>query len=97
MPPNLQDIQCQALQRGLLRPNSAAAHLMALQQLAGPEAYDLLIILQHVRWVGRRLSRPVESRTHNPRHILVVNGHGNASPQTGPRLLMIVNRHLQHP
>ena len=38
MLPTLQDIQ-----RGLFRSNSAAARLMALQQLAGPEAYDPLI------------------------------------------------------
>ncbi|KAI0281542.1 hypothetical protein BC826DRAFT_1068957 [Russula brevipes] len=39
----LQDIQREALQRGLFRSNSAAARLMALQQLAGPEAYDPLL------------------------------------------------------
>ncbi len=33
----------EALQRGLFRSNSAAARLMVLQQLAGPEAYDPLI------------------------------------------------------
>jgi hypothetical protein len=38
MLPTLQDIQ-----RGLFRSNSAAARLMVLQQLAGPEAYDSLI------------------------------------------------------
>ena len=38
MIPTLQD-----LQRGLFRSNSAAARLMVLQQLAGPEAYDPLI------------------------------------------------------
>lgn len=38
MLPTLQDIQ-----RGLFRSNSAAARLMVLQQLAGPEAYDPLI------------------------------------------------------
>ena len=43
MLPTLQDIQREALQRGLFRSNSAAARLMALQQLAGPEAYDPLI------------------------------------------------------
>jgi serine/arginine repetitive matrix protein 2 len=42
MLPTLQDIQREALQRGLFRSNSAAARLM-LQQLAGPEAYDPLI------------------------------------------------------
>jgi serine/arginine repetitive matrix protein 2 len=41
--PTLQDIQREALQRGLFRSNSAAARLMALQQLAGPEAYDPLL------------------------------------------------------
>jgi serine/arginine repetitive matrix protein 2 len=40
MLPTLQDIQREALQRGLFRSNSAAARLMALQQLAGPGAYD---------------------------------------------------------
>ncbi len=39
----LQDIQREALQRGLFRSNSAAARLMALQQLAGAEAYDPLL------------------------------------------------------
>jgi len=43
MLPTLQDIQREALQRGLFRSNSAAARLMALQQLAGADAYDPLL------------------------------------------------------
>ena len=30
----------QDIQRGLLRSNSAVAHLIASQQLAGPDSYD---------------------------------------------------------
>ncbi|KAI0268680.1 hypothetical protein BC834DRAFT_866706 [Gloeopeniophorella convolvens] len=40
MIPTLQEIQREALQRGLFRSNSAAARLMALQQLTSSDAFD---------------------------------------------------------
>jgi hypothetical protein len=51
-----------------------------------------------IHHINRRVKEAEAEQTsggEDPRHTCVVSGHGNAPPRTSPRLLMIVNRHLQ--